>query len=85
MPLRPLTLVEEIATHVEVLADAEAVEDVVDLGHVADPQPCELLERQPVISAPLSSTRPASTRAMPRIAFSRVLFPAPLGPTTATT
>src|SRR5450759_126399 len=39
----------------------------------------------PVTSLPSSSTRPPISRATPRIAFSSVLFPAPFGPTTATT
>src|SRR5207237_10548109 len=41
--------------------------------------------RKPVMSRPSRATLPPSTRAIPSIAFSSVLLPAPLGPTTATT
>jgi len=44
--LRSSLLVEQVAAHFEVLVNAQGLEDVIDLGDVADASTDELLQRQ---------------------------------------
>ena len=77
---------EQVAAHLEVLADGERREHVVDLGHVADADPCHVL-RRPAGDVALADQHaaPTGSRRARRSPFSSVLLPEPLGPTIDTT
>ena len=84
-PRRDLAALEQVTTHLKVLAHGERRENVVDLWHIADADPRDVLVGHPVTSWSPTRTVPDRISTSPTTPLSSVLLPDPFGPTIDTT